>query len=334
MDKLEVVVSEDSKEQRLDIFLTSIFKENDELKNISSRAKIQEIIKQGKVLVNSKKEKSSYILSYGDKVKVDLIDVALHNSNHVTPWNVPLNIIYEDNDLIVINKDKEFVVHPGAGNKENTLLNAVVSRLSFDDVSFDDKNDKRVGIVHRIDKDTTGLLVIAKNEYSMVNLMKQFKEHSVDRKYIALVLSTPRADREVNKEDEGVVDTYIGRHATNRKKMSVLLDGQGKRAITHYKKIEEYPYGCLMEFKLETGRTHQIRVHMDYINSPIIGDKLYGDFSLLPKELKVAAQKLGRQALHAKTLAFTHPVTGKRLSFDSEIPDDMKEIIKIFRNYK
>ena len=334
MDKFELVVSNDDDGKRLDVFLVCFFSDNHELKNFCSRSKIQALIRDGSVLVNEKQVKPSFILSLNDKIKIYVDNLPILDQDIITPYEFSVDIIYEDNDLLVVNKPKGLSVHPGAGNKNKTLLNAIINKISFSDGSNLSIDPLRVGIVHRIDKDTTGLLVVAKNEFAMTNLMKQFKEHSVDRKYVALVLSTPRGDREVNKEEEGIVDTYIGRHLTNRKKMTVLREGEGKRAITHYKKLEEYPYGCLMEFKLETGRTHQIRVHMEYINSPIIGDKLYGDFSLLPKELKVAAQKLGRQALHAKTLAFTHPVTGKRLSFDSEIPDDMKEIIKIFKNKK
>ncbi len=326
MNKIDFNVDSEFVGKRLDIALLLLLESKDLSKMFFSRSKIQEFIKNGNVLINGKPKKGSYALQLNDKIECDL-DIE-EEVNYIKPWkDVVLDIVYEDDDLLVINKGPEFVVHPGAGNKDKTLLNAVIDKLSFNNES---KKNVRVGIVHRIDKDTTGLLVVAKNEFSQVNLMKQFKEHSVDRQYMALVLSTPRADREVNKSDEGVINTFIGRHKINRLKRAVLED-EGKIAITHWKKIEEMRYACLLSFKLETGRTHQIRVHMDYIHSPIIGDKMYGDFSLLPYNLRVAEEKFGRQALHAKNLGFIHPVTGKRLFFDSSLPEDFQSLIEIFR---
>ncbi len=329
MNKVYFDVDEKDVGKRLDIVLISMLVSRNLSQKFFSRSKIQEFIKDGYVLVNGICKKGSYVLQLNDKLECD-IDVEDANCNNIVPWNVDVDVVYEDDDLLVINKGAGIVVHPGAGNKDKTLLNAVVNKLSFDNKM---KQSNRIGIVHRIDKDTTGLLVIAKNQYSQVNLMKQFKEHAVYREYVALVLSTPRADREVNKFNEGVIDTFIGRHKTNRLKMSVL-EGEGKHAITHWKKIEEMRYACLLSFKLETGRTHQIRVHMDYIHSPIIGDKLYGDFSLLPFNLKIAQERFGRQALHAKSLGFTHPVTGQKLFFDSKLPKDFMDLVEIFKKYQ
>lgn len=322
--------------KRLDIVLFNLLKEKEinetsKNKDYFSRSRIQGIIKEGNVLLNGKKAKASCVLEEGDKIEVN-VDIEKGNENRIAPYEKDINIIYEDDDVLVVNKEANFVVHPGAGNKANTLLNAIVDHLSFKGGNDDKFDPQRLGIVHRIDKDTTGLLVIAKNEFAQTNLMEQFKNHTVGREYIGLCLSTPRADREINKEESGRIETHIGRHPTNRKKMAVLESG-GKVAITNWKKIEEMKYATLLSFRLETGRTHQIRVHMEYLNSPLIGDKLYGDFSLLPAKLKVVAQNFARQALHAKSLTFVHPTTKKIMTFDSPLPKDMEAIIEEFRNY-
>jgi len=297
----------------------------------TSRTRIRNAANAGNILVNNKPVKPNYRVKPGD-----LIQVVLPNPPReieLIPENIPLNIIYEDDDVIVVNKEAGMVVHPAYGNYTGTLVNALM--WHFRDIPLFQTGELRPGLVHRIDKNTSGLLVVAKNELSLNILSRQFYERTTDRKYIALVWGTP-------DPPEGSISGNVGRNIRDRKIMQVFPDGsQGKPAITHYSVIEDLGYVSLVECKLETGRTHQIRVHFSYIKHPLFNDEEYGGEKILRGTTFAKYQQfvrncfaiLPRQALHAKSLSFDHPVTGKRLSFDSELPDDMKELIEKWREY-
>ena len=297
----------------------------------TSRTRIRNAANAGNILVNNKPVKPNYRVKPGD-----LIQVVLPNPPReieLIPENIPLNIIYEDDDVIVVNKEAGMVVHPAYGNYTGTLVNALM--WHFRDIPLFQTGELRPGLVHRIDKNTSGLLVVAKNELSLNILSRQFYERTTDRKYIALVWGIP-------DPPEGSISGNVGRNIRDRKIMQVFPDGsQGKSAITHYSVIEDLGYVSLVECKLETGRTHQIRVHFSYIKHPLFNDEEYGGEKILRGTTFAKYQQfvrncfaiLPRQALHAKSLSFDHPVTGKRLSFDSELPDDMKVLIEKWREY-
>lgn len=297
----------------------------------SSRTKIQNASEAGNILVNDKAVKANYKVKPGDVVTV----VLPHPPRDIEliPQDIAINIAYEDDDLIIVNKDPNMVVHPGYGNYSGTLVNALAFHLK-DNPMFA-SGELRPGLVHRIDKDTSGILVIAKNDLAMNKLAKQFFNRTTERRYIALVWGDMKAD-------EGTITGNIGRNPKNRKQMFVFEDGSdGKHAITHYKVIERLGYVNLIECKLETGRTHQIRAHLKYIGHPLFNDELYGGNEILKgttfTKYKQFVQNcfkiLPRQALHAKSLAFTHPATGEWIAFDSVIPDDMQQVIDKWRNY-
>lgn len=298
----------------------------------ASRTKIQEAADAGNILVNGKAVKSSY------KVKPkDIVSVVMaypRREIEIIPENIPLNIVYEDDDLMVVNKPAGMVVHPSYGHYTGTLVNALAWHLKGNPL-FKDNDDPRPGLVHRIDKDTSGLLVIAKTEKAKTHLGLQFFNKTSDRKYVAVCWG--------NLEDEtGTITGHIGRNLTNRKVMACFPDGShGKHAVTHYRVLERLGYVNVVECILETGRTHQIRAHFKYIKHPLFNDKEYGGNEIL-KGTTFARYKqfvnncfeiCPRQALHAKTLGFEHPTTGERLSFDSEIPDDMQQLIQKWRAY-
>lgn len=297
----------------------------------TSRTRIRNAANAGNILVNNKPVKPNYRVKPGD-----LIQVVLPNPPReieLIPENIPLNIIYEDDDVIVVNKEAGMVVHPAYGNYTGTLVNALM--WHFRDIPLFQTGELRPGLVHRIDKNTSGLLVVAKNELSLNILSRQFYERTTDRKYIALVWGIP-------DPPEGSISGNVGRNIRDRKIMQVFPDGsQGKPAITHYSVIEDLGYVSLVECKLETGRTHQIRVHFSYIKHPLFNDEEYGGEKILRGTTFAKYQQfvrncfaiLPRQSLHAKSLSFDHPVTGKRLSFDSELPDDMKKLIEKWREY-
>ncbi len=309
---------------RIDKFLTN------HIEN-ATRTKIQSAAEAGNILVNGIPVKSSY------KIKPsDIISVVLPHPPRefeLVPENIPLDIVYEDSEIIIVNKASGMVVHPGYGNYSGTLVNALAWHLK-DNPLFIEGN-LRPGLVHRIDKDTSGILVIAKSEIAMNKLASQFFNHSIDRKYVALVWGDI-------KEEEGTITGNIGRNPRNRKQMYVFGDeSEGKNAVTHFKVIERLGYTCLVECTLETGRTHQIRTHFKYIGHPLFNDELYGGNEILRgttfskyKQFVINCFKiLPRQALHAKSLAFKHPSTGETVSFDSELPDDMKQVIDKWRRY-
>ena len=297
----------------------------------TSRTRIQNAANAGNILVNNNAVKPNYKVKPGDIVQVVLPTPP--REIELIPENIPLNIVYEDDDLLIVNKEPGMVVHPGYGNYTGTLVNALM--WHFRDLPLFSTGESRPGLVHRIDKNTSGILVIAKNEYALNRLSKQFFDRTTDRRYHALVWGTP--DPPV-----GTITENVGRSIKDRKVMQVFKDeSEGKSAITHYKVLEDLGYISLIECKLETGRTHQIRIHMSYMKHPLFNDEEYGGdqiikgttFTKYQQFIKNCFKILPRQALHAKSLAFDHPVTGQRMSFDSELPADMQEVIEKWRKY-
>lgn len=295
----------------------------------ATRNKIQNAAKAGSIFVNDKTVKSNYKVKGGDVVRV-LFGHPPHE-NLLVPEDIPIEIVYEDDTVVVINKAAGMVVHPGHGNYSGTLINALL--FHFDNLP--NNADERPGLVHRIDKDTSGLLVIAKTEQALTHLSKQFFDKSSERKYLALVWGNP-------KEEEGTIEGHIGRHPKNRLQMMVFPEGEaGKPAITHYKVIERFGYVTLLECQLETGRTHQIRAHMKHIGHTLFNDERYGGnailkgthFSKYKQFVENCFKLIPRQALHAKTLGFEHPKTGQWMQFDSEIPQDLVNTLQKWRNY-
>jgi 23S rRNA pseudouridine1911/1915/1917 synthase len=296
----------------------------------ASRSKIQHAIEAGNVLVKEKPIKASY------KVKpLDVISIVLPHpprDTEVIPQDIPINIIYEDDDLLLVNKEAGMVVHPGYGNWDGTLVNALV--FHFTQLPQLPGNDGRPGLVHRIDKDTSGLLLISKNEKSMTYLAKQFYDHSISRKYFALVWG--------DIENDGKVTGYIGRSAKDRKVMDVYdTESEGKWSVTHYKVLERFNYVTLIECQLETGRTHQIRAHMQHIGHPLFNDASYGGdkirkgtlFAKYKQFVDNCFQIIPRQALHAKTLGFIHPTKREHIHFETELPQDFSMVLEKWRNY-
>ena len=297
----------------------------------TSRNKIQQAAIDGYIYVNDKAVKSNY------KVKPkDVVTVMFKNPPReieLIPQDIPLDIIYEDEDIVILNKEAGMVVHPGYGNYSGTLVNALA--YHFKDLPANGGDITRPGLVHRIDKNTTGLIVIAKNEMAMTSLSKQFFDRTIDRRYNALVWGEL-------KDEEGSIEGHIGRSLKNRKVMTVFPDGEyGKHAKTHYKVLERFGYISLVECKLETGRTHQIRVHFQHIKHPLFNDFEYGGdkilkgttFSKYKQFVENCFRMIPRQSLHAKSLSFSHPRTNEWLCFDSELPQDMKSVIEKWRNY-
>ena len=302
----------------------------DKLESIS-RSKIQSAAQAGSILVNQKPVKPNYKVKPGDT-----ISIVLPHPPHefeLIPENIELDIVYEDDDLVVVNKPAGMVVHPGHGNYTGTMVNALAYHLK--DSPLFEKDEVRPGLVHRIDKNTSGLLVIAKNDFSLSHLAKQFYNRTTERKYNALVWGS-------FEENEGTIEGNIGRDPKDRLKMHVFPEGnEGKHAVTHYKVIETFSYVSLIECKLETGRTHQIRVHMSYIDHPIFNDNWYGGDSILKgttfskykQFIQNCFNAMPRQALHAKTLKFVHPKTNKEMFFESDLPEDMLTVIEKWRKY-
>ena len=295
----------------------------------ATRNKIQNAATAGDIYVNDVPVKSNYRVKPLDIVRIMLTHPPFEN--RVDPENIPLDIVYEDDTLLLINKPANFVVHPGHGNYTGTLVNALA--YHFDNLPMN--SSERPGLVHRIDKDTTGLLVIAKTEAAMTHLAKQFEAKTSEREYVAMVWGTV-------KEDEGTIEGNIARHVKDRMQMSVFEDPSiGKHAVTHYKVLERFGYVTLVSCILETGRTHQIRVHMKHIGHPIFNDERYGGnlilkgttFTKYKQFIDNCFKVLPRQALHAKTLGFIHPTTGEMMRFDTELPQDMQECIEKWRNY-
>ena len=295
----------------------------------TTRNKIQQAAENGCILVHDVPVKSNYKVKAGDVVRLVLAHPTYEQL--LTPENIPLDIVYEDDQLLVINKPAGMVVHPGHGNYSGTLVNALA--YHFENLPMN--SSERPGLVHRIDKDTSGLLVVAKTDFAMAYLTKQFAEKTSEREYIALVWGNV-------EEDEGTVEGNIGRHDTNRMQMAVHFDEEkGKPAVTHYKVLERLGYVTLVSCQLETGRTHQIRVHMKHIGHTLFNDERYGGDAILKGTTFTKYKQfvdncfkvLPRQALHAKTLGFEHPITKEFLRFDSTIPQDFQECVEKWRVY-
>ena len=296
----------------------------------ATRNKIQQSVKAGNVRVNDKVVKSNHKVKGADVVTI-VLDYP-KETNELLPQDIPIIINYEDDDLLIVNKEAGMVVHPGFGNYDGTLVNA----LAFHFQNLPNMGEEeRPGLVHRIDKNTSGILVVAKTERAMTILAKKFEDRDLNRKYIALVWGDV-------KEDEGTITGNIGRSLKNRKVMDVFPDGEyGKHAVSHYKVLERFGYTTLVECKLETGRTHQIRAHFKSIGHTLFNDEEYGGDAILKgttftkyKQFIQNCFKIcNRQALHAKSLGFEHPTTKKEVFFDSDLADDMQELIEKWRKY-
>lgn len=297
---MKIIINENDMNERLDIVLTKILD--------CSRNKITNLIKDEKVLVNNMPVKGGYLTKNGDEVEIDFVEKEMT----AEPEKMELDIIYEDDDVIVVNKANGIVVHPAAGNYTGTLVNG----LLYHSKSLSSINGEfRPGIVHRIDADTTGLLMVAKNDYAHESLAKQLEEKTTYRIYYALVWGV------INNET-GTIDAPIGRDPKDRKKMAVVPENS-KDAVTHFKVLERYKNATLIELKLETGRTHQIRVHMKYIGHPVVNDSVYSNKKLYDQT---------GQCLHAKKIGFIHPRTNEYLEFDSELPECFTNIQEILKN--
>ena len=299
----EYIVLEEDKGQRLDTYIAKI----DE--NIT-RTSAQRLIEEENILVNGKKQKVSYKIQNNDKITIEIPEP---KQIELKAQNIPLDVIYEDSDIIVINKPKGMVVHPANGNPDGTLVNAILSRCK--DSLSGIGGEIRPGIVHRLDKDTTGLLIVAKNDKSHVKMSEQIKNHEVKKTYIALV-------RGVLKENEATINMPIGRSNTDRKKMAVVKNG--KNAITHIKVIKRYNKYTLLEINIETGRTHQIRVHLSHIGFPVVGDYTYSSGK---NEFGIIGQ-----CLHAKALDFKHPITQKEIHLEAPLPEYFRDILNKLDN--
>lgn len=325
-ERLSMVIDRGQEPLRIDKFLMQRIEG-------ATRNKIQQAIENDMVLVNDKPIKNNYKVKAGDKVIV--FETASQESSDIIPQNIPLNIIYEDDDLFVIDKPVGMVVHPGSGNPDGTLINAVAYYIKTNYPEIDESELPRYGLVHRIDKNTSGLLVMAKKQKVMSDLAKQFFNHTVHRRYVALVWGN-------FEEQEGTIVAHVGRHQRFRKLFTTYPDGDhGKDAITHYKVLENFNYVTLIECRLETGRTHQIRVHMQSIGHPLFNDDFYGGERIVKGTIYTKYKQFvencfalcPRQALHAKELGFKHPVTGKDMFFESPMPDDMTAVIEKWRKY-
>ncbi|MDD7668928.1 MAG: RluA family pseudouridine synthase [Agathobacter sp.] len=291
--------------ERLDKFLSTIYPD-------FSRAFFQKLIKNQKVWVNDQNQKASFPVHTDDLVKIEIPDAV---ETTIVPEDIPLDILYEDQDLLIVNKPKGMVVHPSAGHYTDTLVNAIMYHCKD---SLSGINGKiRPGIVHRIDMDTTGSLIVCKNDEAHVDIAQQIKEHSVNRIYVGIVCGNV-------KDDEGTIEGPIGRHPIERKKMAIN-EKNGKPAITHYKVLERFGNYTYMQFKLETGRTHQIRVHMASIGHPLLGDALYSSNRSTFKNLQ-------GQTLHAQTIGFIHPKTGEYMEFSAPLPEYFKKLLSILQS--
>ena len=298
-DRFEFVVTDEYEGLRIDKLIS-------ELMDSLSRSYIKKLIDDDKVKCNEKSVKASYNVSEGDRIELEIPPLEVPE---IVPQDIPLDILYEDNDVLIVNKPKDMVVHPAAGHYEGTIVNAVMYHCK-DNLSGIN-GVMRPGIVHRIDKDTTGSVIICKNDNAHIKIAEQLKEHSINRVYHAICHG-------VIKEDEGDIDAPIGRSQTDRKKMAIVEGG--KEAITHYRVLERLNGYTFCEFKLETGRTHQIRVHMASLHHPLLGDEVYG-----PKKCPIKG--LEGQTLHAWKIGFVHPTSGEYMEFEAPIPEYFQKLL-------
>lgn len=305
-------VTPEKSRQRVDVFLSSVMPE-------VTRSRMKALSEEGKVLVNGKPVKAGYKVRENDSVQVSLPERA---PEYPEPEDMPLDILYEDKDIIVVNKPSGMAVHPGAGRISGTLVNALLHHTGGPDGLALTGAPLRPGIVHRLDRDTTGSLAVAKNDRSYLSLARQLKERSARRKYIALVWGSFR-------DDEGSIDLAIGRDPVQRKKISTRARIK-RRAITRYRVLKRFPLMTLLELKLETGRTHQIRVHLNAVHHPVVGDQVYGKRAIppaLPKAATDVLKGIRRQMLHAWSLGIEHPATGEHMEFRAPIPPDMQRLL-------
>ena len=302
-DLFRFQITEEQEEERVDKCIAALI---DSL----SRSFIQKMIKEGRVCINGLPVKASYQVKAGDDLSF-LLPKA--QEPDIEPEDIPLDILYEDSDVLVVNKPKDMVVHPAAGHYSHTLVNAVLYHCRGQLSGIN--GVLRPGIVHRIDKDTTGVLIVCKNDRAHNALAEQLKEHSITRKYRAIVCGNL-------KEDEGTVDAPLGRHPQDRKKMAIVRSG-GKRAVTHYRVLERFGNYTYIECRLETGRTHQIRVHMASLGHPLLGDEIYGRAK--------SPFKLEGQTLHAMVLGFIHPTTGEYMEFEAPLPEYFEKLLEKLR---
>jgi 23S rRNA pseudouridine1911/1915/1917 synthase len=325
-ERINLIVSGGQEPMRLDKFITA------RIENIS-RNKVQQAIESGRVLVNNKMTTANYKIRPGDNIVCYSDKQAV--GEEIIPEKMPLHIFYEDEQVLVINKQPGLVVHPASGNYSGTLINGVAYYLHEKNNSITEETLPRFGLVHRIDKNTSGLLVLAKTSRAVASLAKQFFDHSIKREYQALVWGDL-------KEDKGSIVAHVGRHQRFRKLFEAYPDGEhGKEASTHYEVLERFGYVTLVKCILETGRTHQIRVHMKYIGHPLFNDETYGGnkilkgtiFSKYKQFVENCFSTCPRQALHAKTLGFIHPSTNQEMLFDSDLPEDMRIVIEKWRGY-
>jgi len=325
-ERLSLVIDKGQEPLRIDKFLMARIEG-------ATRNKIQQSIEQEHVLVNDKVVKNNYKIKAGDRVVV--YDQYDPETNDIIPQAIPLDIVYEDEHLFIINKPVGMVAHPGSGNPDQTLLNAAAYHLKQQHPELDDQVLPRYGLVHRIDKNTSGLMVMAKTQQAMSDLAKQFFDHSVHRRYVAVVWGN-------FEEEQGTIVAHVGRHQRFRKLFTAYPEGDhGKDAVTHYKVLENFNYVTLVECRLETGRTHQIRVHMQYIGHPLFNDDFYGGDRIVKGTVYTKYKQFvdncfticPRQALHAKELGFIHPVTKEKMLFNSELPDDMQQLVEKWRKY-
>jgi 23S rRNA pseudouridine1911/1915/1917 synthase len=325
-ERLTIVTDKGQEPYRIDKFLMNRIEG-------ATRNKIQQAIEAERVLVNDKPIKSNYKIRAHDRIVI--YDTRSPEGSEIIPEKIPLNITYEDDDVMIVNKPAGLVVHPGSGNRSGTLINGVAYYLKENNIKIDEEALPRFGLVHRIDKNTSGLLVMAKTPKAMTHLAKQFFNHTVHRRYLALVWGDLQ-------DEQGTVIAHVGRHQRFRKMFAAYPDGEhGKDAITHYKVIERFNYVTLIECRLETGRTHQIRVHMQYIGHPLFNDDTYGGdrivkgtvFTKYRQFVENCFTLCPRHALHAQQLGFVHPTTNKEMIFESEPPADMKALIEKWRKY-
>jgi 23S rRNA pseudouridine1911/1915/1917 synthase len=325
-ERMNIIIDKGQEPLRLDRFLTA------RIQN-ASRTKIQSAIESGRVMVNNKIVQPNYKVRPSDEI-IMYSDKEVNNEEIIAE-EVPLHIVFEDDDILIIDKPPGLVVHPASGNYSGTVINGIAWRIQQANPEVPAGNLPRFGLVHRIDKNTSGLLVLAKNEKSLTSLAKQFFDHSVKRQYVALVWGD-------FKEQTGTVKAHVGRHKRFRKIFDAYPDGeQGKEATTHYKVLERFGYVSLIQCELETGRTHQIRVHMQHIGHPLFNDDTYGGDKIVKGTVFTKYKQFvdncfaicPRQALHARTLGFIHPVTRKEVLFESELPEDMKKLIEKWRSY-